>query len=480
MTSIDTSISRGITASVELQYNLFPYPSYPLLGKPFWQDSYSASSLFAGCLLKGVSGIVPSLFARDDSVKSAQSCPRVLIAGCGEMLPLVIRQLEPSSHQVFALDLSLANLKRAQLRMRNSSSSVVFIHDDLENFAKKSPIHFDHIDAYGVLHHLASPSDVLAPLTRRLKEGGTMRVMVYNSQARSWLWSLRKSLRILGLSFEKKKDLKSAKRWIFCLRKFSPILDKKFRQASPSDTFFEDAIFVDTFFHARELRQSFQKWWDVFLSSGLIPFGLFDRYGELDACQNPLWCIPSVEDIHRRSLTEDYQNNLEVFLYKPRRRKSVSIDHSNRQRSVRQWGSVGFLQARRPPALWFSFDETKNLSWLQRRKIWFNFSSYLYQYGAWEGLSWDGIPYRALQRLARLGAILPGMMNNEREDLLKSPMIDSDDHEGRMDDSPEKNFEGVPGTLLDLKNVLANVPVSLSDRKRDLLSKILQKAGFFS
>ena len=103
----------SIVAAVSAFYEAYPYPKYPLLASPRWQDGYLTHSLFARSL---VSNLIckDSLSGRNIGV---QGSTKVLIGGGGEILPYVVRKWEPSSRHVISVELSSSSIRRARWRL---------------------------------------------------------------------------------------------------------------------------------------------------------------------------------------------------------------------------------------------------------------------------------------------------------------------------------------------------------------------------
>src|SRR5206468_3870392 len=102
-----------------------PYPRYPLLAKPRWQDGHLAATAFAAALARAA-GVRPAV---DRATGAAGGRERidVLIGGAGEILPYVIRKWEPRRHRVVALDLSATSLRRARWRLFPLTRPTAFV-----------------------------------------------------------------------------------------------------------------------------------------------------------------------------------------------------------------------------------------------------------------------------------------------------------------------------------------------------------------
>ncbi len=374
----------SIPERVKSQYQRFPYPKYPLLATPHWQDG-----------ILGASGLVSGL-------SKAQGHPalitekRVLILGCGDMQPYIFAKLEGSGSQVFGIDLSRHAIRRAKFRLMRSMARARLLACDLDDFLEQDPsLLFHHIDAYGVLHHLANPSQSLVRMAKKLAPGGTLRVMVYNRQARRWIYHVARIFKLLSLSYAKESELALARQFIEKAAVFHPLLQERLSAMGPS-LLGHDSRFVDAFFHEREVNLDYKAWLAAFERADLRPLGLFDRYGELDHLENPLLALPKL-DLSELALAGNFMGNFEFYLEKP----GGAVSPAKASLSPR-------LSSLIPPRLWFSYPETKSIPWLLRFKLWHNFRREIY------GERWprpdnlySALELPALKRLARVGAILP-------------------------------------------------------------------------
>src|SRR5690606_17931340 len=105
-----------------------------------------------------------------------------------------------STHRLLCVDLSAKSLRRARLRLTTDFRPTEFVRSDINDFLRQQAAvtgPFHHIDIYGVLHHLDNPSETIRLLGTHLSTNGTIRVMVYNTHARSWLHSLQQVMRLL-------------------------------------------------------------------------------------------------------------------------------------------------------------------------------------------------------------------------------------------------------------------------------------------
>lgn len=405
------STSADINAQVKAQYEAFPYPNYPLLLPLRSQEAYASHSLFASRLLSQ-QGQIPATWCSPR--------PRIFLAGCGDVFPYMATFWEPRQHQLLAMDLSAASLRRARLRCLPRFRSIEWRQGNLEDADCPLPRDLDHIDSYGVLHHLANPARVLSRFGEALLPGGTARIMVYNSEARSWIRHLQRAFSLLGLSAHRPGDLRSAQKLLNRLAEISPALCERITPMR-SITLGNPARLVDTFFHAREARLSWPYWLKAIQDSGLRLLGLFDRYGELDDLPNPLWEFPGLEAMRARLEDGRFENNFEIYLAKPA--VSGALDRrvgAEGKSSKPRLPVLHFLTS--PPRIWFAYEETRELPWLMRLKIWRHSLRSMTQSPESRSFGVSGspqprrdyadawasrLPPRAMQRLARLGVFFP-------------------------------------------------------------------------
>jgi 2-polyprenyl-3-methyl-5-hydroxy-6-metoxy-1,4-benzoquinol methylase len=407
-----TTIGRDIAAAVTRLYEAFPYPHYPLLGRPLWQDGYLTPSKFAARLFEDLTGQEASInTARGQFVRQGRT---ILVAGSGEILPYVIRKNEPAAHRLLCVDLSQRSLNRARFRLLANLRSTQFIRADINTFLEQQGAvsgPYDHIDAYGVLHHLANPTATVRALSLHLAGNGTMRVMVYNARARRWIHHLQAVFRLLKLSPYQTADLNFARRLLKVLSDSSPFYEQKLSQMGQS-TLGSNSRLTDTFFHCRETRIDIESWIKMFEDAGLKPFALVDRYGELDDLPNPMWNFPSAKELQRRAQSDQFANNLEIFLYKPRQLRPLTKDYSYERRPDRVDIFAHYLKP--APRLWYQYPETSSVSRLLRLKFWWQHvdTAYRITKNICDPLL-KKIPLPAAKRLARVGAIFPSQVSDK-------------------------------------------------------------------
>ena len=398
-----------LTEAVRSLYERHPYPRYPLFARPRWQEGYLACSAFSARLASDLTGAV-----------APKDGATVLIAGGGEILPYVIRRLEPTSRRLISIDLSRRSINRARLRLALARGKAELRRGDVNDYlATGEPGQvFSHIDAYGVLHHLPNPTATLSLIAQRLAPGGTARIMVYNSRARDWIWHLQRFHALLGVDGLNGGDLAAARKLLGRLAEVLPALQGRLKQMGAA-TIANDARFADTFLHPREARVDIATWFCALEKCGLKAVGLFDRYAELDDLPNPLWRCPTTAELSDRADDRRFENNLELFVVKPGVKNRVAPAEPGFGIEERPGVGLSF-----PPRAWFTFNETRHLGLATRLKLWRNHRRWTLT-----GESGDlddvlkKMPEAAASRLARLGAVLPGQVRDDAlREALKAPL----------------------------------------------------------
>ncbi len=440
-----------IGARVKAQYEAFPYPHYPLWIPLGSQEAYASNSLFAA-RLSDQGGGSPAI--------RRGVAPRVLLAGCGDVFPYMATFWEPRAHRLTALDLSARSLRRARLRCLPRLRGIEWRQGNLEDTEADLSGDWSHIDCYGVLHHLADPGRVLRRFGALLASGGTARIMVYNSGARAWIRHLQKAFGLLGLTAFDRGEREAARGLLDALAALSPGLAARFAHM-PGDSFANPARFVDTFLHAREARLGASYWQGAIAAAGLRVTGLFDRYGELDDLPNPLLRPPALADLEARISDRRFENNLELYLAKPGTAGDAGPGAMRALPSPQAW--------RPPPRVWSGFPEIDALTRGQRRRVWAHGIARLSGLPAAPADAWAGImPPRALQRLARLGALFP---DDFRSAELRALLIDP------MEDFMEPPETVAPGAVRQDRGLRARVEALLRERGRDgkLLEAVMRR-----
>ena len=399
-----------IDQQVREMYELFPYPNYPLFAKPRWQEGYLASSTFSSALRD-------SDLNQLDQSRALPTPKEIIIGGAGEILPAVMAQWDGGKN-IEAVDFSSRSLRRAKIRGLMSFQPCRYVLSEFEGYMSSQKKALRHVDVYGVLHHLANPTEVVEGLSRALLPGSTLRVMVYNSQARNWIHEVQAILRLTGLNPYKHCDLKLAKKIVEDIMLMTPVL-RNFRSAMGNSTFSNHARFLDTFFHPREARLQWGQWQRAFENSGFKLLGLFDRYGELDDIENPMWQMPKAEDLEQRILSRQFENNFELFLVKTGAPQNTAT--FDKKKTFRK----AYFKA--PPKSWFTYEETKMLSMRTRYWLWHRYLDYVFYRRKiiLDQLLAQRLEIATLKRLARIGVLFAAQIDDaELQTALSQPMID--------------------------------------------------------
>ena len=163
----DAGFSDAITAAVAEQYEGWPYPAW------------SRATVFA-------SGRLAATIRKCDphGPDSIPPAPEVLVAGCGTGYEPATWALRYPEAQITAIDLSSSSLRYGAQRCAAAGlHRIQFLQLDLHRVAEMGKT-FDAIACSGVLHHLPDPEAGWEALTKVLRPGGVMEVMVYSKIAR--------------------------------------------------------------------------------------------------------------------------------------------------------------------------------------------------------------------------------------------------------------------------------------------------------
>ena len=157
-----TAVDDSVSLQVRQQYEENPYPRWTLC--PFKRSEGEAE-------MQSAPG-------------SGRPVKDILVAGCGTgEHPIEIARAFPDA-QVLAVDLSLASLAYARRKTREEGvRNIEYAQADIVKLAAVGRS-FDHIEAIGVLHHLADPEAGWRVLLSLLRPDGDMRIALYSEVAR--------------------------------------------------------------------------------------------------------------------------------------------------------------------------------------------------------------------------------------------------------------------------------------------------------
>lgn len=116
---------------------------------------------------------------------------KVLEIGCGIGIDTVA--FARTGAKVTAIDLSDESIKLARKRAELAGVDIKFWSANAEQFIL--PVnrgHFDLVYAFGSIHHSPNPDAILGNARYFIKDGGTLKLMVYNKYSWKSLWILLK------------------------------------------------------------------------------------------------------------------------------------------------------------------------------------------------------------------------------------------------------------------------------------------------
>jgi 2-polyprenyl-3-methyl-5-hydroxy-6-metoxy-1,4-benzoquinol methylase/tetratricopeptide (TPR) repeat protein len=161
-----TVIDDRVSMAVRGQYEQNPYPRWVRLclePRPM-------------SLNKRMAREMPELDLR------GQVCPEhpdVLIAGCGSGRHSILASSQLAGSRVLAVDLSLSSLAYARRKSDEMGiSNIEYGQADILRLRELGRS-FDHVESFGVLHHMENPLEGWRALVDVLRPGGTMRISLY-------------------------------------------------------------------------------------------------------------------------------------------------------------------------------------------------------------------------------------------------------------------------------------------------------------
>jgi len=177
---------------VQIHYQKYPYPIYPLIASVRRCDTYALN--------------LETIWSRFNHTLPPPEAKKILIAGCGTFAPYPWAVANPDV-PITALDLSEPSLQRARRHcILHGQRNIDFRSGDLSNQGVIDG-GFGLIDSFGVLHHLEDPLAGLKALEQHLVPGGILRIMLYSRYARMEEESIRRAFRLLGIESPEKARL---------------------------------------------------------------------------------------------------------------------------------------------------------------------------------------------------------------------------------------------------------------------------------
>jgi tetratricopeptide (TPR) repeat protein/2-polyprenyl-3-methyl-5-hydroxy-6-metoxy-1,4-benzoquinol methylase len=172
-----TSVDDPVSLAVQQQYEENPYPRWVKVAP--------------GDKSPTVEAYLRHRFPLGDFGTSTTSRAEVLIAGCGTGQHSIETAQRFPGAQILAIDLSLASLCYAKRKTSELGlTNIEYARADILQLRPLGRV-FDVIEATGVLHHLAHPTDGWLALLSMLRPGGFMRLGLYSKLARKDLTATR-------------------------------------------------------------------------------------------------------------------------------------------------------------------------------------------------------------------------------------------------------------------------------------------------
>ena len=166
-----TPIDDATSQAVQAQYTALPYPR--------WLSTRAIKPATRQAVMEAaITGLPPEPALHDPAPL------KILVAGCGTGKHAVDVATRFSDAEVLAIDLSRPSLGYAACQAeRLGIANIRFGVGDILQLGALDA-RFDHIEAMGVLHHLADPLGGWAVLRSLLAPRGTMRIGLYSRRGR--------------------------------------------------------------------------------------------------------------------------------------------------------------------------------------------------------------------------------------------------------------------------------------------------------
>jgi SAM-dependent methyltransferase/tetratricopeptide (TPR) repeat protein len=250
-----TSVTDGVSAAVQAQYEENPYPR--------WVGHSGDTKLpFRQALRERLPHV-------DDARIPGTDTPRVLIAGCGTGLETMRVVTSYRTDSVLAVDLSRASLAYGMRKLAAYGIENVEYRQadilELGGLDRK----FDFIDSFGVIHHMAAPEKGLEVLAGLLEPGGVLFLGLYSTIARRAVTEARALIAERGLtsSAEAIREFRQELLHGDAPPALAPL-------ASPASDFWTMSECRDLMFHVEEHCFTLKEITDLFRKTGLEFLGL--------------------------------------------------------------------------------------------------------------------------------------------------------------------------------------------------------------
>jgi Tfp pilus assembly protein PilF/2-polyprenyl-3-methyl-5-hydroxy-6-metoxy-1,4-benzoquinol methylase len=226
-----TAIDNTVSLLVQQQYEENPYPR--------WEKAAPATPATFDRFLRG--RFPQGRFRPLDKVSAVD----ILIAGCGTGQHSTATAQQIAGARVLAVDLSLASLGYARRKTRELGlGNIEYAQADilrLESIGRS----FDVIEAGGVLHHLADPTEGWRILLTLLRPGGFMRLGLYSETARADIVAARALIAAAGYGAH---DIRR------CRQDLMGRDDDALKKVVMRSDFFNTGACRDLLFHVQEHR----------------------------------------------------------------------------------------------------------------------------------------------------------------------------------------------------------------------------------
>lgn len=180
-----TAISPGLSASVQRQYERFPYPRWQVADAP--PTKLDLRDMVAQHLPYQDMPLLPA------------GPVNTLFAGCGTGKQVVQLVRSINMDNVLAVDLSRTSLAYAQRKAQEYGLQAVHFGQADILAVRDWEAAFDFVVCTGVLHHMADPQDALQSLLTVSKPGTVMFLALYSERARAHVVAAREFIAAEGL-----------------------------------------------------------------------------------------------------------------------------------------------------------------------------------------------------------------------------------------------------------------------------------------
>ncbi|MBW7911337.1 MAG: methyltransferase domain-containing protein [Alphaproteobacteria bacterium] len=249
-----TPIDEGISAQVQGQYEVFPYPRWTYL---------------------------PLAVSPGEHERKLRPDAKILVAGCGTGYESAFVALMLPKADVLAFDLSRLSLAYAIARAQDlNMKQITFAHGDILRMGERAD-RYDYIRSSGVLHHMEDPRAGWQVLCSILKPRGLMRIALYSEYARQDVVAARKVIAEKGFKATA-ESMREFRRQVDTL--LPPDICASLRKRGD---FYQMSMLCDLLFHVQEHRFTLPQLAEMLSSLGLeflgfsLPAGAAEAFREM-------------------------------------------------------------------------------------------------------------------------------------------------------------------------------------------------------